>query len=244
MIHRRNSRTILALLVVSVVICAFVIAFFVEAALADEKDIDIYCQKQKKKVVKLVKKPVKKTPHPYPYGKVIAKPPAKHSVLKVNGRPYYYHNGVFFWPGKNGYSVIAGPVGARISVLPPGYKRISVNNVHYYYFYGTYYRYDPVDKIYIVIESPLGAEVDELPDGSEILYLDEQAYYYYHGTFYIYDEGRGVYIVVRAPQGIILKTMPMGSEEVLLDGNRHFLFRGIYYQPVVQDGVTVYKVVK
>jgi len=49
--------------------------------------------------------------------------PSGSRVVVVKGRKYHYHKGVYYWPGKNSYVVIGGPVGFSLSVLPTGYRR-------------------------------------------------------------------------------------------------------------------------
>lgn len=186
---------------------------------------------------------VKRTYYPH-YGGLVAKPPVGHRTLTVKGRSYYYHDGIYYWPGKSGHVVISGPVGARISVLPKGYKRVYVNRVPYYYYYGTYYHYDPGLRAYIVVDSPLGAEITMMPEGYETLYLGSTPYYYYHGTYYQYDPGRRYYRVVRAPVGLELSVLPYGYETMTVGSGRHYVYRGVHYVPHRRNGVTVYKVVR
>jgi len=95
-----------------------------------------------------------KARHPrHPTG--IVRPPAGYRTIVTHGRNYYYYRGVYYMRGPFGFVVVRGPVGARVAVLPAGNISMYAGSGVYYYCYGTYYRYDPLERVYIVVEPPL-----------------------------------------------------------------------------------------
>lgn len=84
----------------------------------------------------------------------VVKLPQGHKNIKVHGKNYHYHKGIFYKRGPAGFIAVRGPIGARVSILPPGYLSVRIGGLMFYHYYDTYYRYDPVDKVYIVIEKP------------------------------------------------------------------------------------------
>ena len=49
---------------------------------------------------------------------------------------------------------------------------------------------------------------------------------------------------MNTPIGVSVKEIPPGAEKVVVGGTTYFLANGIYFQPVFQDGVTVYVTAK
>jgi len=72
----------------------------------------------------------------------------------VDDRHVFYRGGAFYDRGPNGYVVVTAPVGARIDVLPVGYKVIRHNRAKFYVFRGIYYKFIPREKIYVVVNAP------------------------------------------------------------------------------------------
>lgn len=73
----------------------------------------------------------------------------------VKERHYFFRSGIFYEKGSKGYIGVTAPVGARINVLPLGYKIIRRKRATFYFFGGAYYRFIPREKIYVVVEKPL-----------------------------------------------------------------------------------------
>jgi hypothetical protein len=83
--------------------------------------------------------------------------PRERTRVVVGGREFFYVRGVFYRTGPKGFVTVAAPLGARIRVLPVGYVTVRIGAVPYYYYYGTYYRFDPAAKVYTVVNPPAGA---------------------------------------------------------------------------------------
>lgn len=104
--------------------------------------------------------------------KVIRKLPPQHVKVMVGKKPFYIHAGVFYHRGSSGYSVVRGPVGARLKVLPRGHRTIVIGGLDYFVYFGTYYRYFPEDRVYVVVAPPveqLDADVITLLDGESLV---------------------------------------------------------------------------
>ena len=84
----------------------------------------------------------------------VARLPREHIRVMVAGKEFFYARGVFYRTGPRGYVTIAAPLGARIRVLPIGYVTVRVGAIPYFYYYGTYYQFDPAAKVYTVVNPP------------------------------------------------------------------------------------------
>ena len=127
--------------------------------------------KRRKKVVKkpVPRKVIKKRHHVA--RKVLKSLPAGHVKIVVGPGHRYYHRGVFYRHGPNGYMVTVAPRGARVKVLPPGYTTVIVGGVRYQHYYGAYYHYLDEDKVYVVVEPPVEAataDVITMVDGETL----------------------------------------------------------------------------
>jgi len=118
--------------------------------------------------------------------------PQEAEKIDVEGKKYFRHNGIYYRPGKSGYHVVNAPHGLKVKHLPRGVRIISHYDVDYYFYYNTYYRYDPMHEIYIVINAPEWADKDfhddklSLIDGSVLYgkYLGgdrEHVYFMFNG---------------------------------------------------------------
>ncbi len=118
----------------------------------------------------LVNKNPKKT-HVVVTKRHVAKPhvikalPPQHVKVVVKDKDYFYHAGVWYGPGPDGYRVIVAPRGARVKVIPAGYTVVVYSGVTYYCYYGTYYRFDDQTTEYYVVSPPEEAQT------TDILYL-------------------------------------------------------------------------
>jgi hypothetical protein len=72
----------------------------------------------------------------------------------VNDRHVFYRGGAFYDRGPNGYVVVTAPIGARINVLPVGYKVIRHHRARFYVFGGIYYKFIPRERVYVVVNAP------------------------------------------------------------------------------------------
>jgi hypothetical protein len=99
----------------------------------------------------------------------VVKPPADRTRLVVGGREYLYARGVFYRSGPAGFLAVRGPLGARIRVLPPGYVTLHFGGVPYFLYYGTYYQFDPAQKVYVVVTAPQGAAPPSMFDRVDLV---------------------------------------------------------------------------
>lgn len=108
----------------------------------------------------------------------------KHSqYIKHNGINFYYKNGVFYKHNGKEYIVHRAYPGMRVTVIPEG-RHIVIGNVHYWYYYGTFYRWLDHVREYEVVVPPVGAIVESIPDGYEKLIIDGNTYYIVNGIQY------------------------------------------------------------
>lgn len=83
----------------------------------------------------------------------------KHDVMYkeilVKKKHYFYREGYFYDRRPEGYVKIVAPIGARIRLLPHGYKIVRVHRAKYYLYAGVYYRLIPRERVYVVVNTPL-----------------------------------------------------------------------------------------
>ena len=110
-------------------------------------------------------------------------------IIHHKGGTYYFRDGIYYHNVNDRYIVSRAPIGIRVSLLPD-YRFIWLNNICYYYYCGTFYRYlDNVNQYEVVIP-PVGAIVESIPDGYEKLNIEGNTYYIVDGVQYravIYD---------------------------------------------------------
>jgi len=95
---------------------------------------------------------------------LLKKLPQDAENVEVEGNKYFRHNGIYYRPGKSGYHVVNAPHGLKVKHLPRGVRVIRHYDVDYYFYYNTYYRYDPINTVYIVIDAPDWADNDFYDD--------------------------------------------------------------------------------
>jgi hypothetical protein len=99
-------------------------------------------------------------------------PRAAYYTRYRGGRPYYFHEGVWYRRSGLGFVVIAPPFGIGIPVLPPFYTTIWVGGIPYYYADDTYYVWRPEAREYVVTEPPQdAAAASTTPDRDDELYV-------------------------------------------------------------------------
>ena len=118
-------------------------------------------------------------------------------AINVANSMYYYNSGVYYEPVSGGYTVVAAPPGATISVLPSGCSPVIVSGTTYYYYGGTFYA--AVGQGYQVVSPPQGAIVDQLPSGAVEVQQNGITYLKYNGTLYqpVQDNGEDAYQVMQ-----------------------------------------------
>jgi hypothetical protein len=97
--------------------------------------------------------------------------------------------GGFYGNGRAGVSIVLPPIifGARIQVLPPGFRKIYFGGTLYYYRGNTYYREMGNGDGYESVEPPLGATINRLPLGTKRITINGQIFYEYSGNYYMQD---------------------------------------------------------
>lgn len=89
--------------------------------------------------------------------------PPGYRPYYYRGRPYYFHNGVWYERRSGGFFIIRPPIGLQVSVPPPYYTPVWIGGVPYYYADDTYYRWFPSMNSYQVVGRPAGADAPESP---------------------------------------------------------------------------------
>lgn len=81
--------------------------------------------------------------------------PHKREVVVVRGAKYHYYGGKFYRPNIFGLGIAISipPIGAIVTYLPSGHKRIITNNGVYYYYDDIYYT--GCTGGYVVVPAPL-----------------------------------------------------------------------------------------
>ncbi len=87
--------------------------------------------------------------------RVVVKTPVRYNEVIVKDRHYYFRSGAFYERRANVYAVVPAPIGAKITILPAGYRIIHLHRKRFYFFAGVYYKYIPREKVFVVIEKPL-----------------------------------------------------------------------------------------
>jgi hypothetical protein len=110
--------------------------------------------------------PDKRYEHGYyypPHGSWVRTLPRGYRPYYYRGRPYYFHDGVWFEPRAGGFFIIRPPVGLQVSVPPPYFTPVWIGGVPYHYADDTFYRWVPSMNAYQVVGRPAGADAPESP---------------------------------------------------------------------------------
>ncbi len=125
---------------------------------------------------------------------------AKAITVRHQGIGFRYYSGIWYRPSGTNWVISRPAYGARIRVLPVGYRKIVVGPRPYYYYYGTYYVNN--NNEYEVVEAPMGAEIDSLPDGYNVTTVNGSEYYELDDVYYMPTEneaGEEILVVVDDP---------------------------------------------
>ncbi|MGI9552012.1 MAG: DUF6515 family protein [Aurantibacter sp.] len=123
--------------------------------------------------------------------------------IRFGGIGYRFHKGIWYKPRGKRFIVAKAPFGARVKILPSGYRKVLVGTNTYFYYYGTYYTQNSDSDAFEVVRPPIGAEVDALPEGYDIVKVNGTEYYKFEDTYYEprVDDGMELYVVIRDPTG-------------------------------------------
>ncbi|AKH22145.1 hypothetical protein AAY24_08520 [Sedimenticola thiotaurini] len=106
-------------------------------------------------------------------GAVVDRVPRGHRVFNYRGRPYHFHDGIWYRPLGSRFMVVAPPVGLVVPVLPKGAVLLTIGGVPYYR-YGTVYYAHERDG-YRVVEPPAEAPVVADPASDELFVYPRQS---------------------------------------------------------------------
>lgn len=124
--------------------------------------------------------------------------PDGYRRIGVRGHPYYYFQGVFYDDGPSGYVIIAPPVDAVVTDLPPGSETVVLGDTYYYYAGGAFY-VQQSDGTYIVVAAPLGVTVSTLPPDAAPVTINGLNCYQADGTCYqpVMQNGAIAYLTIQ-----------------------------------------------
>ena len=167
--------------------------------------------------------------------------PFGYYYFYCGGFPYYYYQGIYYRPyHEGGYEVVAPPLGARISSLPPGAKARIIDGQKYYELGGTFYeeQISSDNRLWYVVvgvdgvlntgnaSEPAPATGDSTPNqtpqnvspGNNNLPIPEP--------------------------GTRINTLPAGSKTVIINQQKFFESPdGVYYQEIIDGDTVSYEVV-
>jgi hypothetical protein len=120
--------------------------------------------------------------------------------IGVRGHPYFYFQGVFYDNGPSGYVVIAPPVEASVTELPPGTETVVLGDTYYYYAGGAFY-VQQADGTYIVVAPPIGVTVSTLPPDATPILINGMSCYQADGGCYepVMVNGAVAYLTIPPP---------------------------------------------
>ena len=119
----------------------------------------------------------------YHAGMRIDRLPAGYFQIGVRGHPYFYYQGVYYDNGPSGYVIVAPPLDAEVSELPPGVETVVVGDATYYYAGGAFYL-QQADGSYAVVAPPIGVIVSTLPPDATPVVINGATCYQSDGAYY------------------------------------------------------------
>jgi hypothetical protein len=135
----------------------------------------------------------------YHAGMRIDRLPDGYRRFDLRGHPFFYFEGVYYDNGPSGYVIIAPPVDADVSDLPPGTETVVVGDTIYYYAGGAFY-VQQSDGSYIVVAPPMEVTVTMFPPDAVSVVINGTVYYQADGTFYLPVMQNGVTAYLTVPQ--------------------------------------------
>ncbi|MEM7358913.1 MAG: DUF6515 family protein [Pseudomonadota bacterium] len=86
--------------------------------------------------------------------------PPRYVPMTVGATVYYYDDGVYLVKKGSEFVVVSGPIGARVAILPYGFRSFYVGPRRYFFANHTYYVYVAETSKYEVVEAPGDAPKD------------------------------------------------------------------------------------
>jgi len=144
----------------------------------------------------------------------------------------------------------SGSYNANRSVSTTGYGTANYNhvdvNVHNQGYYG-YHGNDDNGNFWggfaagAVTTAAVGSVIHTLPAYSQPVVVGNASYMVADGVYY--QQGASGYTVVNPPVGVTVSVLPPGAQQTAVNGVVCYQANGMCYQPVMQNGVTLYKTV-
>ncbi len=99
--------------------------------------------------------------------KMIRQLPRGYTKAAFEGKTFFHRDGIFYRLTPGGYVAITGPAGYRVNRIPALAVKVRIGPAYFYYYYGTYYRYIPEERVYVVVdpERDSGRDTVTLTDG-------------------------------------------------------------------------------
>lgn len=116
------------------------------------------------------------------------------------GHPFFYFEGVYYDQGAAGYVIVAPPLGAVVSELPPGAETVVLGDTVYYYAGGAFYVQQP-DGSFVVVAQPIGVTVTMLPPDAISVLINGIVHYQADSAYYlpVMQNGVTAYLTVHLP---------------------------------------------
>ncbi len=120
------------------------------------------------------------------YGEKVSKRRATKNSFQIRHSDgiYHYRNGIFYLQKNDMYEIHAPHVGFRVPSIPAARREYTLGNVAYYYYYGTFYMFNPTVKMFDVCVPPIGAIVDWIPENAEEIEIAGELYHIANGVQY------------------------------------------------------------
>jgi len=96
--------------------------------------------------------PHKRYERRYAHPRQVVVLPRKYVTINVAEVPYYYHEGVYYRQGSDGYVMVRAPRGAIVKTLPSRRKVVVIKGRKYYVCDNVYYVQKPLG--YVVVSQP------------------------------------------------------------------------------------------
>ena len=92
-----------------------------------------------------------------------------------------------------------------------------------------------------MVTAPVGATVATVPTGAVIVNQSTNTYYY-GGSYY--NKTASGYTVAAPTAGTVVENLPEGGEEVTIGDQKYVKFGETYYQPIEEDGKSMWEIVE
>lgn len=136
------------------------------------------------------------------YGYEVSKRTATKESLFIprSSGDFYYRDGVFFSKSNKSdrkYVIDKPCSGIRVPDIPALRSEYKVDDITYYYYYGTFYIYDASTSEYVVVTPPVGLVVNSMPAYAMKIVINDNSYYVVDNVVYkaVLIEGKCRYVV-------------------------------------------------